>query len=315
MNKKRSPVPQMRGVSAFLSTPVNEDKFLPEPLTNATSTVPITKIHLPQNQPRRYFGSEKLQQLADSIKQHGILEPLLVRPFKEGEYELVAGERRYRAAKEIGLDKIPVTIRQLSDREALQLALVENLQREDLSPIEETEGVLDLLSLTMDCGTDTILDALTQMATAQKKGIETSGNVSRQIEMIAAILESTIGITPESFRTSRLPLLNLPSDILDAIRQGKLEYTKARIIARIKDSGRRQTILEEAITQELSLSQIREKIKAIPSVTSIETPTLKQRMQNISRCFQKTKTLGNPKKQKQIEKLIAQMELLLTEEE
>lgn len=315
MNKKRSLVPQMRGVSAFLSTPVSEDESVPEPLANATSTVSITKIHLPQNQPRRYFGSEKLQQLADSIKQHGILEPLLVRPFKEGEYELVAGERRYRAAKEVGLDEIPVTIRQLLDREALQLALVENLQREDLNPIEETEGVLDLLSLTMDCGKNSILDALTQMATAQKKGIETSGNVSRQIETITAILESTIGITPESFRTSRLPLLNLPSDILDAIRQGKLEYTKARMIARIKDADQREAILEEVIAQELSLNQIRERIKATLPVTSIEIPTLKQRMQNISRCFQKTKFLDNPKKQKQIEKLIAQMEFLLMEEE
>ncbi len=315
MNKKRSPVPQMRGVSAFLSTPVSEDESVSEPLANATSTVSITKIHLPQNQPRRYFGSEKLQQLADSIKQHGILEPLLVRPFKEGEYELVAGERRYRAAKEVGLDEIPVTIRQLSDREALQLALVENLQREDLNPIEETEGVLDLLSLTMDCGKDSILDALTQMATAQKKGIETSGNVSRQIETITTILESTIGITPESFRTSRLPLLNLPSDILDAIRQGKLEYTKARMIARIKNADQREAILEEVIAQELSLNQIRERIKAILLGTSIETPTLKQRMQNISRRFQRTKFLDNPKKQKQIEKLIAQMEFLLTEEE
>lgn len=315
MNKKRSLVPQMRGVSAFLSTPVSEDESVPEPLANATSTVSITKIHLPQNQPRRYFGSEKLQQLADSIKQHGILEPLLVRPFKEGEYELVAGERRYRAAKEVGLDEIPVTIRQLLDREALQLALVENLQREDLNLIEETEGVLDLLSLTMDCGKNSILDALTQMATAQKKGIETSGNVSRQIETITAILESTIGITPESFRTSRLPLLNLPSDILDAIRQGKLEYTKARMIARIKDADQREAILEEVIAQELSLNQIRERIKATLPVTSIEIPTLKQRMQNISRCFQKTKFLDNPKKQKQIEKLIAQMEFLLMEEE
>lgn len=316
MIKKQLSVPQMRGVSAFLSTPVNEDESMPEPLSNTTSTVSITQIHLPQNQPRRYFDSEKLQQLADSIKQHGILEPLLVRPFKEGEYELVAGERRYRAAKEVGLAKIPITIRELSDHEALQLALVENLQREDLNPIEETEGVLDLLKLTMDCSTDSILDTLTQMATAQKKGIATSGNVSRQIEMIAAILQSTIGITPESFRTSRLPLLNLPSDILDAIRQGKLEYTKARMIARIKNTDQRQAILKEAIAQKLSLNQIRDEIKATRPVTSqLETPTLKQRMHDISCRFQKAKILSNPKKQKQLEKLIAQMESLLTEEE
>lgn len=314
MTKKRLSVPQMRGVSAFLSPPVSENESGQEPLSNTISTASISQIHLPQNQPRRYFDSEKLQQLAASIKQHGILEPLLVRPFKKGEYELVAGERRYRAAKEVGLQEIPITIRELSDQEALQLALVENLQREDLNPIEETEGVLDLLKLMMSCGTDSILDTLTQMATAQKKGIETSGNVSRQIETITAILESTIGITPESFRTSRLPLLNLPSDILDAIRQGKLEYTKARIIARIKDSDKRQSILKEAIAQKLSLNQIRERIKATCPLTLVETLTLKQRMQNISRRFQNIKSLDNSKKQKQIEKLVAQLEFLLTED-
>ncbi|PSB31325.1 ParB/RepB/Spo0J family partition protein [Chlorogloea sp. CCALA 695] len=314
MTKKQLSVPQMRGVSAFLSPPVSEDESGQEPLSNTISTVSISQIHLPQNQPRRYFDSEKLQQLAASIKQHGILEPLLVRPFKKGEYELVAGERRYRAAKEVGLQEIPITVRELSDQEALQLALVENLQREDLNPIEETEGVLDLLKLMMSCGTDSILDTLTQMATAQKKGIETSGNVSRQIETITTILESTIGITPESFRTSRLPLLNLPSDILDAIRQGKLEYTKARIIARIKDSDKRQSILKEAIAQKLSLNQIRERIKATCSPTSVETLTLKQRMQNISRRFQNTKSLDNSKKQEQIEKLVAKLEFLLTED-
>jgi len=94
MNKNRSAVPQMRGVSAFLSTPV-------EPIAS-TNTVLISKIRLPSKQPRRYFDPEKLQQLTDSVKQCGILEPLLVRPLQQGEYELVAGERRYRAAKQLG---------------------------------------------------------------------------------------------------------------------------------------------------------------------------------------------------------------------
>ena len=300
MTKNRSTVPQMRGVSAFLSTPTEAPA--------STNTISISKIHLPSSQPRRYFDPEKLQQLTDSIKQHGILEPLLVRPLKQGGYELVAGERRYRAAKASGLDNVPITVRELSDQEAVQFALVENLQREDLNPVEETEGVLELLTLTLSCSREQILEALTQMATAQKKGIELSGNVSRQVEVIANILESTINLTPESFRTSRLPLLNLPSDILDALRQGKLEYTKARAIARVGDEQQRQQLLQDAVERSLSLTQIKQQVKGLTVGSKIDQATMSERLVSISR---KLKGLDDPKKQKRLEKLLQDLEALV----
>jgi len=300
MTKNRSTVPQMRGVSAFLSTPTEAPA--------STNTISISKIHLPSSQPRRYFDPEKLQQLTDSIKQHGILEPLLVRPLKQGGYELVAGERRYRAAKASGLDNVPITVRELSDQEAVQFALVENLQREDLNPVEETEGVLELLTLTLNCSREQILEALTQMATAQKKGIELSGNVSRQVEVIANILESTINLTPESFRTSRLPLLNLPLDILDALRQGKLEYTKARAIARVRDEQQRQQLLQDAVERSLSLTQIKQQVKGLTVGSKIDQATMSERLVSISR---KLKGLDDPKKQKRLEKLLQDLEALV----
>lgn len=95
----------------------------------------LSRIELPARQPRRYFDPQKMEQLVLSVKQHGILEPLLVRVIQDSEhYELVAGERRYRAAQTAGLADVPVTIRELSDEQAIQIALVENLQREDLNP-------------------------------------------------------------------------------------------------------------------------------------------------------------------------------------
>ncbi len=100
-----------------------------------------------RTQPRRYFDAEKLEQL---VKQHGISEPLLVRPLPDNQYELVAGERRYRAAVKLELAEVPVVVRELNDTEALQLALVENLQREDLSAVEKTEGILQLLALKLN---------------------------------------------------------------------------------------------------------------------------------------------------------------------
>jgi len=300
MTKNRSTVPQMRGVSAFLSTSTEAPA--------STNTISISKIHLPSSQPRRYFDPEKLQQLTDSIKQHGILEPLLVRPLEQGGYELVAGERRYRAAKASGLDNVPITVRELSDQEAVQLALVENLQREDLNPVEETEGVLELLTLTMSCSREQISEALTQMATAQKKGVELSGNVSRQVEAIANIMESTINLTPESFRTSRLPLLNLPLDILDALSQGKLEYTKARAIARVKDEQQRQQLLKDAIELSLSLTQIKQQAKGLTVGSKTDQATMSERLVSISR---KLKGLDDPKKQKRLEKLLQDLEALV----
>ncbi|MBI4783023.1 MAG: ParB/RepB/Spo0J family partition protein [Oscillatoriophycideae cyanobacterium NC_groundwater_1537_Pr4_S-0.65um_50_18] len=306
MTKNRSAVPQMRGVSAFLSKPIET--------ADATNTVSISKIRLPSNQPRRYFDPEKLLQLTNSVRQHGILEPLLVRPLPQGEYELVAGERRYRAAKTVGLEAVPVTVRELSDQEALQLALIENLQREDLNPIEETEGVLELLTITMGCNREEISEALAQMATAQKKGVELSGNVSRQVESIANVLESTISLTPESFRTSRLPLLNLPVEILNAVRQGKLEYTKARVIARLKNEQQREELLAQVVSQNLPLTEIKARLKELkPETEASHEQVLVDRMAEITKRLKKTKAWSQRKKTERITKLLDELEKLTEE--
>jgi len=188
------------------------------------------------------------------------------------------------------------------------------LQREDLNSIEATEGVLELLTLTMGCSQEEISEALTQMATAQKKGVELSGNVSRQIETIANILESTINLTPESFRTSRLPLLNLPSDILDSLRQGKLEYTKARAIARVKDGQQREELLERVLTQNLSLSEIKARLKELKPETAASTEqVLVDRMAEITKRLKKSTVWSERRKKDRITKLLDELEKLIGE--
>jgi ParB family chromosome partitioning protein len=121
---------------------------------NDTATLPLASLIPNPNQPRRYFDSESLQELADSIKVQGIIQPLLVRPQKDGNFwEIVAGERRWRAAKMAGLEQAPVLIRELSDNEVMAAALIENLQREDLNPMEEAQALHDLrtaLELTQE---------------------------------------------------------------------------------------------------------------------------------------------------------------------
>ena len=275
--------------------------------------ISIDSITLPSNQPRHYFDPQKLQQLKESISTHGILEPLLVRPVEKiGQYELVAGERRYRAAKEAGLTLVPVTVRQLTDDEAVQLALVENLQREDLNPVEETEGILQLLSLKLKIDVAGVTSLLYRMRNEVVGNTNQNVLISSEALKIQAIFDELALITWESFVTTRLTLLNLPSEILEALRIGTIAYTKAQTIARLKDEAKRKELLEEAITQNLSVAQIRERLKAARPPKE-EPQTLKQKMQDITHRFQRAKAWDDPKKQKRLEKLLRQMETLLAE--
>ncbi|WP_204141313.1 ParB/RepB/Spo0J family partition protein [Halomicronema sp. CCY15110] len=310
MTRKRSTVPQMRGVSAFLST-------AQQPHTSESGcSLPIQKIRRPKKQPRKYFDPNKLEELIQSIKDDGgILEPILVRPLdddsEDGLYELVAGDRRLRAAEALNHEFVPVVIKRLSEKQAFKIALIENLKRENLNPLEETEGVLTLLTEELCCSVSEIHEILTQAATASKKNTVLSENVSRQMEVIEAVLSSTIAITPESFRTSRLPLLTLPDRILEALRQGALEYTKAREIAKLKDDKLQQELLERAILESLPISEIKKEVKASrQGTTDVETPSISIRLSDLSRKY-KRKQISSPGKQKRIEKLLQQIEALL----
>src|SRR4051812_39327951 len=126
----------------------------------------LDTLRLPESQPRRYFDPRAMDELLRSIQRHGILQPLLVRPLGDdqaGEYEIVAGERRYRAAREVGLAKVPVVVRKMGDEEAVQYALLENLQREDLNPVEETEGILRLIALGLEKDVEEVISLLYKM--------------------------------------------------------------------------------------------------------------------------------------------------------
>ncbi|MCD7811043.1 MAG: ParB/RepB/Spo0J family partition protein [Ruminococcus sp.] len=108
-------------------------------------TLRVSEIEPNRGQPRKNFSDEAIAALADSIREHGMIQPILVRPISTGGYQIVAGERRWRAARMLGMDEVPVNIRELSDAEAMQIALIENLQRENLNPIEEAEGYSELI--------------------------------------------------------------------------------------------------------------------------------------------------------------------------
>ena len=129
-----------RGLDALFA-----DNSVEENSSASAVKLSLNEIEPNKDQPRKTFDEKALSELADSIAQHGVIQPLLVRPMPDGSYQLVAGERRWRAARRAGLSEVPVVIREMSDSEMMELALIENLQREDLNPIEEAEGLQQLI--------------------------------------------------------------------------------------------------------------------------------------------------------------------------
>lgn len=274
----------------------------------------LEQIALPAQQPRRYFSEQAMQSLVVSIQEHGILQPLLVRPLPTGKYELVAGERRYRAAQQLKLDNVPVVIRELDAQDAAQVAILENLQREDLNPIEETEAILNLLSIRLECSSEEVVSLLHHVANLQKQGTEITNNVVRsQWETVEHVFTVIGKLTPDSFRSHRLPLLNLPEEVLEVLRQGRIEYTKARIIAQLKDKEQRQQLLDSTLEGNLSVREIKRQLQTAVEPVASASATLPGRLRKVYQKVRQSRVWDDPKKAKLLERLLNQMEGLLEE--
>jgi len=285
-----------------------------ESINGSEQTLPLSAIILPAYQPRTLFDEERLNQMAQNIKVQGILNRLIVRRILgTDQYELVAGGRRYRAAKIAGLNQVPVLVKKLTDEQAWSLALSENLQREDLKPIEETESILKLIELKLGRSNEDIQKLLIRMYNDSKRKSTTEQNVlfTDEAEAIRLIFNELAAMTWESFVTSRLPLLSLPSELLEALRENKIAYTKAAAIGTIKDPTLRAALLEEAITKNLSLSAIKAKIKSLESDKEAISP--KQTIKAVTLKITKSKVWEDPKKWKQVQNLLKKLEALVTE--
>ncbi|WP_310425501.1 ParB/RepB/Spo0J family partition protein [Chamaesiphon sp. VAR_48_metabat_135_sub] len=204
-----------------------------------TTHLPPDSIKRSPYQPRKYFDSDSQAQLNANVHEFGILQNLVVRSIDDG-YELIAGERRLIAARANNLTTVPVVILALSDRDTRRLALAENIHRDNLNLIEETQAILNLLAIELEVGTNdevkSILYALDNLAKGKKVTHNVMGNIEdRQIIVDRVITDNAKGMSWRSFVNNRLPLLNLPDLLLDAILKGEIEYTKAQAIAKIDD--------------------------------------------------------------------------------
>ena len=281
--------------------------------------VPLDALSLPDNQPRRYFDEGAMEELVASVRANGILQPLLVRPLETDRngYEVVAGERRYRAAKRAGLSEIPAMVRAMEDEEAQRFALLENLQREDLNPVEETEGILRLLARALDSDAEGTVAFLYRMANRKKLSASRAAthNVmgsDPQEETVVTVFESLGTMTWESFVKNRLPLLNLPGDVLEALRAGRIAYTKARVVARVKDETKRRSLLREAVEEGLPLISLRGRAKALSAGSSpAVSEDLPARASSLAKNLRRRGALSDREKRERLNALLTQMEDLL----
>nr|WP_243147040.1 ParB/RepB/Spo0J family partition protein [Scytonema sp. UIC 10036] len=278
----------------------------------AAKMVPLGKIVMASSQPRRYFDPSAMQALFESVKRDGILMPLLVRPVGD-KYELVAGERRYKAAQEVGLTEVPATIREMSESQAVQYALVENLQREDLNPLEETESILQLLALRLGCNYSEVPPLLYRMENEAKGKITRNVSGNESASTVEQVFTELGRMNWQSFVRTRLPLLKLPDNILEALRTGRIEYTKALAIAKVSSDSDRQEILDTAVDYSLSLNEIREKVKALQPPA--ESGEIQKLLESTYKKVKKSKVWENPDKQERLKSLLAELSALLSTEE
>ena len=197
-----------RGLGKGLDSLFEDNFSVAEKETESLKTLRVSMIEPNPLQPRKDIDEQKLSELAESIATHGIIQPIVVRPENNGYYQIIAGERRWRAAKAAGLHEVPVVIKEIGDRETAELALVENLMRSDLNPIEEALGYKSLMD---------------RFELSQEKVAEAVGKSRSSI-------------------ANSLRLLNLCDEVLTLVKEGKLTFGHAKVLAGVKDEKRQKDI-------------------------------------------------------------------------
>lgn len=211
-----------RGLSEIFMQNESEDQ-------NSTVSLKISEIEPNRNQPRKEFEPEALNELSDSISQHGVLQPLIVRPIFGGGYEIVAGERRFRAARMAGLTEVPVIIRELTDAQTMELALIENLQREDLSDLELAMGYESLM---------------------------------REYDMTQEQVAGTVNKSRSSVANT-LRLMRLPESIKTMLTNGDITSGHARAILGLESDELMEAVAQEVVENNLSVRETEKRVQMI----------------------------------------------------
>lgn len=238
-----------KGIGALFGNDIEETDIVAQDIhqINENDKEKVTSLKLAQiepnkEQPRKNFDEEKLQQLADSIKQHGVIQPIIVKDLNNGYYQIVAGERRWRASRIAGITEIPAIIRTYDELATMQIALIENLQREDLNPIEEAlsyKALLDDFALTQE-------------------------KVSEQVGKSRSAIANTIR------------LLSLPKQVQKLLEEGAISDGHARAILSVTSEEGKLQLAEKIIENELNVRQAEQLAKALNAQKQEKEPTQPQ---------------------------------------
>lgn len=257
-----------KGLGALLGESAMQPSTQQSPLL-----LPLQKIEPNRLQPRKSFNEEELASLADSIRQHGVIQPLTVRLLATGYYQIIAGERRWRAARMAGLREVPVVIIEADDKKAMELALIENLQRADLTPIEEARGYQQLIG---EYG-------LTQEQVADR--------VSKSRPAVA----------------NAMRLLSLPDELLSMVESGKLTAGHARALLSIKDERQQLAVAQKVVNLQLSVRQTEAMCKKLlkaakaPEPKPVEVDYLAECEKTLTRCLGRGVKIVSGKRKGKIE--------------
>jgi ParB family chromosome partitioning protein len=218
------------------------DDLLDDGENIATDTLKISEIEPNKRQPRKKFDTDKLNALADSIRQHGLIQPITVRPY-EGTYQIIAGERRWRASKIAGLTEVPVRVLEITDETAAQLALIENLQREDLNPIEEANGYKNL--------------------------IDVYGMTQENVAKIVGKARSSV--------TNALRLLGIPEELRDDVIEGKLTRGHCKALLSLNDKDLVLQTGKRVVDEDMSVRTLERLVASLNAEPKESTPFVKKR--------------------------------------
>lgn len=221
---EKAPAKGSEGNAAKATVKKSEEKV--ESVAGGITYIDINDIKPNSNQPRKTFDEEKLEELAASIAEHGLIQPVVLRKAGKG-YEIVAGERRWRAARKVGIKELPCIVKELTDEENMLLAIIENMQREDLNPIEEAEGI--------------------------KQMIDTYGLTQEQVS-------KSVGKS-RPYIANCLRLLRLPSVVVGYVAEGELSAGHAKVLAGIEEADRQVALADAVIKQGLSVRQLEKMMK------------------------------------------------------
>ena len=292
---------------------------------DVVTDIPLSKLSPAPWNARRYFDEASLRALGDDLRDNGQIHPLVVRP-KDGGFEIVVGERRYRAARLGELPTLKATVRDLDDASAQRVSLAENLSREDLNTFEETAGYLQLLALELASSPDfagfqeeeeavegavkRLLYSLFGKRQRTINNVINEEHLARLEEQVNAVFASVGAMSWTSFVQNRLPILELPENVLEAVRSGELAYTKGRLIAKVEDGARRGQLLKEALEEGLSGARLRKRIAEIQGQGK-EEANLQERAATITKALKNKHLLDDKKTLKKVEGLLSQLEALL----